>query len=229
MGRKATIIDVVTDYHGDDWDVREKRFGGPVVVMLGWPQSVTRGRGGQGPSIIPTQNLINYLSSDRPRSELPIGRTTIKSLVKKYNIKRVTNDPHLLPNKLRYRWWEDRLDDLLTLSAGDFARHYNVSHDAVLRHRQQLGLSNDQRGPYWWWEDRNVRDLLLSPTPVGDIAESLSLAAGSVRRMQWMSRQIEEDPDWRRKHAARKRIENSNTASELAETERMINERINDD
>lgn len=176
MGRKARIIGQVADAFGGLWDVREER---PTPhgfsVYLGWPRSVPRGQGGGGPRAILTRELKEYLENYRHSPKnivLPLGKTAIKRLRR------------LLGHHYRHDrglWWEDRFDDLISLSIEEFAEKHCVSVGAVSQWRSSLV------GPWLCRTDQvasveHVRNALQHPTCVA--ADLLGISASHVRRLR---------------------------------------------
>lgn len=105
MARVATIIDHITDAHGQMWAVREKR---PTRhgfdLMLGWPANHPRGQGCGGPRVIITHELATYLESVRlcpGACDLPVGKTALKRL------RTALGHNWLVDN---CRWWQDNPD-----------------------------------------------------------------------------------------------------------------------
>lgn len=129
MARKATIIGTATDWSGDLWDVRESR---PTVhdfdLLLGWPQSAARGRGGRGVAIILTVELADYLSCTRLFAvDLPCGRNAIKRMRADIGVRWVASD-----------WWGARLPDLASLTLEQFCTRHGCSMGAASQWRNKL-------------------------------------------------------------------------------------------
>lgn len=129
MARCATLIGSAIDIHGAAWDVRESRptaHGWPVLI--GWPQSVQRGKGGCGPRIIPTAPLIEYLAATRLRDvNLPISTGPVKRLRREAGISWLWDD-----------WWAARAVDLRTLTLAEFAEKHQCSVGAASQRRAKL-------------------------------------------------------------------------------------------
>ena len=129
MARKATIIGEALDIHGNAWDVRESReTGHGWPLLIGWPQSVQRGRGGQGPTVIATDPLIDYLGANRLKDlDLPIGRTAIIRLRRLAGINWIWDD-----------WWEARREDLSSMTLENFCSKHKCSIGAASQRRAKL-------------------------------------------------------------------------------------------
>lgn len=145
MARKATIIDVVTDVEGKIWDVREirdtdhKDADDGFKVYFGWPQDITRGKGGSGPSVILTQGLAQYLQEARLKDvELPICRTAVKKLRKQLGVGWDWDN-----------WWAERQDDLMSMTLEAFALKHGCSTGAASQRRKaarQADQTHDAKG-----------------------------------------------------------------------------------
>jgi len=180
MGRVAVIIDQEYDVFGDRWDVREyrdTRYGFPVA--LGWPHGQPRGAGGIGaPRVILTRPLARFLEEHRQKPgklrDLPFSRTTLKRLRK------------LLGHhwyRDRAQWWEERIEDLSTLTLEEFARKHGVSPGAAEDAR--LKLCGRKLRPAYWWREPDVSQIILT-APTAVAAERLDISPGSVRRLRWL-------------------------------------------
>ena len=126
MAREAQIIGNATDYAGVEWDVRECRptthgFG----ILMGWPKSATRGKGGHGVAVIITAELAQYLQSTRLRDvDLPIGTTTVKRMRADIGVSWSWDD-----------WWAARADDLRTMTLQAFCDKHGCSLGAASQRR----------------------------------------------------------------------------------------------
>jgi len=188
MARQAKVIDQVTDFFGDRWDVREKKeTPHGWLLLFGWPHGVPRGKGGSGgPRAIVTADLAGYLDLHRARPidiDLPCGRTTIKRL------------RHLLGHDWRednQDWWLDRLDDLASLTTDDFATKHLRSTGAVSTNRALL-VGGRQRPAGWWAEPEAARVLLRSSLEIA--AETLGIAPVTVRKYRAALRDLDHADD----------------------------------
>lgn len=129
MARVAEIICTVDDVHGVSWDVRERRSTlHGFDVLLGWPSSAQRGRGGQGPAVIPTAALAEYLAVTRLRSvELPIGTSTAKRVRAGLGLRWDWD-----------AWWASRADDLRSMTLETFCARHGCSLGAASQRRAAL-------------------------------------------------------------------------------------------
>jgi len=134
MARQATIIGQAEDITGAVWDVREER---PTphgfAVLLGWPQSMQRGRGGGGVRTILTPHLADYLAAHKlaPAAvDLPLSRTTIKRL------RKLLGQDWTLDNE---QWWHDHKEELLTSTLAEFCKRHGKSQGAASHWRAVFG------------------------------------------------------------------------------------------
>jgi len=129
MARKARIIGLAVDVNGQAWDVREYRpTSHGFSIVIGWPQGESRGRGGRGVAVAPTQALAEYLAFTRLKDiELPIGGTAIKRLRRELGIHWDWDV-----------WWRSRCDDLLDLTLEEFCARYGCSIGAASQRRTAL-------------------------------------------------------------------------------------------
>lgn len=183
MARKATIVDQIKDYWGDEWDVREyRRTDHGFRIALGWPAGIPRGAGGAGgPRAILTEPVVAYLADlrDAPQGiRLPIGRTTLGRL-------RRTLGHHWRID--RAAWWESRVEDLSDLPLTAFAVKHGVSIAAASYARSALfGAATRPAG---WWRAPDVTEIILSDMPRAVVAESLDVSVGTIGRLRWLLRQ----------------------------------------
>lgn len=181
MGRVAVIIDLVRDIFGDRWDVREyreTRYG--FLIALGWPHGQPRGPGGTGgPRVVLTRPLVRLLEEyrDAPsRLDLPIGRSAIKRL-------RRLLGHHWYRD--RAQWWEERIEDLSSLTLEEFARRHGVTPSAVEEAR--LNLCGRKLRPAHWWIEPAIAQLILDG-PMALAADRLDLTPSSIRRLRFLLR-----------------------------------------
>lgn len=130
MAREATIIGEATDYAGQQWVVRERRpTGHGWDILVGWPEDAERGRGGRGVAVIITAELAQYLTVTRRRDMvLPIGATAISRMRREIGVSWSWDD-----------WWEQRRDDLLSMTLEVFCLRHGCSMGAASQRRASLG------------------------------------------------------------------------------------------
>ncbi len=182
MARQASIIGQIEDIDGVLYDVRERRpteYGWDIC--LGWPKGVVRGKGGAGgPRVILTHNLVAYLDEQKAatsRINLPIGITAIKRLKRLLGFNWSQD---------RAKWWEDRSDDLASLTMAQFAERHGVSIGAVATARQAM-FGNTLR-PAGWWLENEILLMLIGELPRALVAERLDVSLGSVGRLRHVAR-----------------------------------------
>ncbi|QCO07469.1 hypothetical protein [Azospirillum argentinense] len=165
------------DAWGDLWRVEEVRptaFG--FDVLLGRP--VDGGRGGK--KAIITAALAAHFEAHRlaPAGlDLPLSKTTVK------RIRRVLGHHRQIDNAA---WWDERVDDLIRLTAAEFAGRHSVKEDTAAAARIRiLGTTQREAG---WWKAPDVVALLHSGLPTSEVAAILDLAAVSVRRLRAWTR-----------------------------------------
>jgi len=184
MARRATIIDLITDAFGDEWDVREYR---PTMhgfdLAFGWPADQLRGPGqAGGPRAILTEDLVLYLAAhrDRPKDiQLPVGRTAIKRL------RRILGHHWQID---RAAWWEARVDDLSDLTIEDFCRRHGVSAGAAVNARH--ALFGPALRPPGWWKSPDIAAIIISDRPRAQVAEELGISVGSLGRLRWQLKEL---------------------------------------
>lgn len=177
MARKANIIGSTKDIFGDLWDVREELpTDHGFNLLIGWPQAAPRGPGGGGgPRAIITEELASYLERYRhnPKDiDLPIGKSAIKRL------RRLLGHHYRHDRNL---WWDERFEDLISLTIEEFAKKHNVSTGAVSQWRAKLV------GAWICKVDEHikhdhVRTALCKPTCVA--ADILGISVAHVRRLK---------------------------------------------
>jgi hypothetical protein len=133
--------------------------------------------------VILAKPLARYLTRLRMRPwdiDLPISTCTLNKLRKRlgFHIRR----------DIRH-WWEDRREQLATLSRVEFAALHG-------RHRTTVGyhgkhLIGPRIKPRFWWKAPDVQALLLSGRQDAEIATALSIAPSSVRRLRSQSQGID--------------------------------------
>ncbi|NUB25749.1 hypothetical protein [Azospirillum brasilense] len=160
------------DIWGDRWQVEERReTAHGFDVLLGRPKGQRHGK-----TIIVTAGLAAHFERHRQAPStltLPIGGTAIK------RIRRLLGHHRYIDNAA---WWDERIDDLIRLTAAEFAAAHDVKeHTAAVARLRILGPT--QR-PAFWWRAPEVSDLLRSTATMAEIATILDVAAVTVRRLR---------------------------------------------
>lgn len=129
MARQAEIIGEATDWRGERWEVRERRATDHGFdVLIGWPAGEPRGRGGRGVATILTAELARYLVETRQRDiALPIGLTAAKRLRRELGVSWSWDD-----------WWQQRREDLLSLTLEAFCARHGCSLGAASQRRAAI-------------------------------------------------------------------------------------------
>jgi hypothetical protein len=174
--REKKTICQIRDVHGVNWDVRQIRptkhgfylfFGSPAGRP--WRSNAC---------IIPTKELRNFWDSNRTRHDgflydLPIGRSTVKRVRRR------------LQFNFREDWmkfWQDRMDDLKTMSVREFGAKHDVDHNVVNEMRFKiLGRRARQIG---WWREPWIIDVLLAEGTLGAAGEKLGIGTSQVFRLR---------------------------------------------
>lgn len=160
------------DAWDDRWLVEERRdTAHGFDVLLGRP----RGRR-HGKTIIVTTDLAAHFEQHRQAPSglaLPIGGTAIK------RIRRLLGHHRQIDNAA---WWDKRADDLIRLTAAEFAAGHGVNeHTAAVARLRILGPT---LRPAYWWRAPDVVALLQSDAPTVEVAMILDVAAVTVRRLR---------------------------------------------
>lgn len=129
VNRPDSVIGYIVDVWGGGWDVSERRetaHGWPV--LLGWPDHVERGQGGQGAAVIVTAALAEYVTATRPKDmALPLGSTVIKRVRRELGVRWDWD-----------AWWAERAGDLRTMTLEAFASAHGCSIGAASQRRRAL-------------------------------------------------------------------------------------------
>jgi len=171
----------VKDVFGHWCEVSEIRTTGHQFdVYLGWIAGRNKGRAGGRSEVILTRPLAKYLTRLRMRPwniDFPIAPCTVNNLRKRmgYHIRRDIRN-----------WWEERREDLSTLSRVQFAKTHKRTKGAVSY--QGKTLVGRRIKPRYWWKAPEVRALILSDKPDVEIAAALGIARSSVRRLRMRSK-----------------------------------------
>lgn len=170
---------ITPDLWGDDWLIIDIRISPDAPpVPLGHPVNHS-GRG--GPTIFVTTELAAHLEHHRygpSKAGLPIGLTALKRLRRLLGHNRYIDST---------AWWEDRADDLATLTMEEFAARHGKSMGQI--HNAKVALFGPTNRPNGWWRQPEITSLLRSGLPTSEIADQLGLSAGGARRLIWQARQ----------------------------------------
>lgn len=164
-------------------DIRATKHG--FDLLFGSPDDADRRFWGL-PRLIPTYELINYWEANRTNRErvifdLPAGRTTLKRVRYRFGFH--------LPNDVNAQW-QQRLEDLKTLKARDFAARYNMNVDVVKDARLRfLGKVAREIG---WWRTPETLAILRSDLKLREIGRKLGIGTTHARRLKIRARELEQ-------------------------------------
>lgn len=178
MKHKATILGQVRDVDGGLWDVRDIRdtkhgfdllFGSPTPRLGSY-------RGGP-PRLIATQPLVDFWEANRTTYggvlfDLPAGRTTLKRVRHRLGFNYLDDLSD---------FWQERIEDLGTLSARAFAARHNVDVHVVSETRFKL-LGRRARKLNWWRKARPL-GILRSNITLREKGEKLSISISQAKRL----------------------------------------------
>ena len=91
--------------------------------------------------------------------DLPAGRTTLKQVRRRLGF-------NVLKDKLKF--WKERIHDLKTLSAREFAARHNVNVQVVFDTRTKV--VGRRARPLGWWRKPRTLKLLLSDIALREMA-----------------------------------------------------------
>jgi hypothetical protein len=179
MKRKSTILGQVRDVEGGLWDVRQIRdtkhgfdllFGSPAPRLGSY-------RGGL-PRLIATRPLIDFWEANRTKHDgvlydLPAGRTTLKRMRHRFGF-------HYLDDLSQF--WKDRIEDLETLSAREFAMRHKVDVEVAIDTRRRL-LGKRTRDLGWWRKPRPLK-ILLSNISLSQMGRKLRISISQAKRLR---------------------------------------------
>jgi hypothetical protein len=174
---KRPILGKVTDAFGVLWEIGEIRptkLGFPI--LLGWRQGHPRGRCFGRSSVILTRALARYLKRIRAnpaKAELPISFASIVNLRKRLG-HHWTKD--------RRRWWEERHEDLSTLTEPQFSKKYHRKASVVRYAR--IRVVGRIRRPEGWWRTDETLAVLRSARSHRLAAKELGISFMMVRRLR---------------------------------------------
>ena len=178
MKRNAAGGQQVRDFEGVLWDVRDIRntkYG--FDLLFGRP--VPRQGKYNGPThLIATRQLVDFWEANRTNHDgvimdLPAGRTTLKRMRRRLGF-------HYFKDLSRF--WLDRIGDLETLPAREFAERHNIELEVVFETRRKL-LGNWARDPDWWLKPRHLK-VLRSGITLREIGEELGISITHAKRLR---------------------------------------------
>jgi len=174
----------VRDVEGSLWDVRDIRttkhgfdllFGSPVIDGVSHISGL--------PQLIATQELVEFWEANRtnvpgPRYDLPAGRTTLKRARQRLGFH--------FPDDLS-DFWQERLNDLGTLSVAEFAVRHGLQKEMVFAARHKL-LGRRARLLGWWQKPRHLK-VLQSEISLKQMSKKLKISTSHAKRLRDRVRQ----------------------------------------
>jgi len=173
------IVGQAKDVEGQLWDirdVRETRHG--FNLHFGTPADDHGAFRGGSPRLIATKGLVDFWNANRTRGhgflfDLPAGRTTLKRARRRLGFN--YNDDVT-------EFWTDRLEDLETLPAREFAIRHGVVLDVTFeRRRKMVGMRARPRG---WWRTPEIRGILLADLTLIRIGRKLGIGISHAKRLR---------------------------------------------
>jgi hypothetical protein len=174
----------IRDLDNTVWDVREIRPTKHGFDMLYGTRTLGRGvLSGGKPRLIATIDLMEFWSVNGTRRDgilfdLPEGHRALDSMRAQlgFNFLEAT-----------HAFWNDRIDDLRSLPAKEFAARHGVSQSAAMSRRYRLfGSTKRPRG---WWRNRKVLSLLLSSQTLRKVASKLGISNCHVFHLRARAKQ----------------------------------------
>lgn len=181
---KYPILGRVQDVDGHFWDVkqiRETKHG--FDLLYGSPDTHFGACRWGLPRLIATKSLYDFWDANRTKRDgiifdLPAGRTTLK---------RVRHRLGFHWTRDRSKFWKDRIHDLETLSAREFAARHDVNIAIVFDTRAKvLGKRSRQPG---WWREPSCLEILRSPITLREKGEHLGISISQCHRLSTRVRQ----------------------------------------
>ena len=112
--------------------------------------------------------------------DLPAGRTTLKRVRRRLGF-------NLLEAEAEF--WKERLQDLKTLSAREFAARHNVTAEVATDARFRF-LGRQARQLDWWRKPRPFK-ALLSDITLREVGDRLNISTSQAHRLRKRARQLQ--------------------------------------
>lgn len=174
------VLGEVSDVRGRKWNIREIR---PThhgfELLYGSPHNNNGGYRGGVPRLIVTEELRDFWVVNKHEGhgrlyDLPAGRTTLKRARKALGMN-FGND--------RLEFWTDRLDDLNSMTAREFADKHEVTRYAVGEWRLRITGKRIARAR-GWWRTPDIREVLLSDLCFRRMGEKLGISISQAFRLR---------------------------------------------
>ncbi len=177
------ILFSLTDVEGSVWDVRQIRdTNHGFDLLFGSPASRLGAYRGGLPRLIATQPLYDFWMANRTTYngvifDLPAGRTTLKRVRRRlgFNYWDDLSD-----------FWKERIQDLETLSAREFAARHKVDLSVVFGTRRRL-LGKRARDLGWWTHPSSLQ-VLQSDITLREMGEKLGISTSQAHRLKYRAR-----------------------------------------
>jgi hypothetical protein len=181
--KPKSIFGQVRDVDGGLWDVRQIRdtkhgfdllFGSPTPLLGSY-------RGGP-PRLIATQPLVDFWEANRAKYggilfDLPAGRTTLKRVRHRLGFNYLDDLSD---------FWQERIEDLETLSTRAFATRHKVDIHVAAETRFKL-LGRRARKLGWWRKARPLK-ILRSNITLREKGEKLNISISQAKRLSDQAR-----------------------------------------
>jgi hypothetical protein len=179
MKPEVSKFDLVQDIDGAVWEarhIRTTKYGFDLIIGAHWPR---RGSYRMGPArLLATQPLVDFWEANRLNHDgmvfdLPAGRTTLKRLRRRlgFNYFGALSE-----------FWQERIEDLKTLSAREFAKRHDVNLEVVFDTRRKLlGI---RARPLDWWKKPLPLQVLRSKIPLREVGEKLGISISHAKRLR---------------------------------------------
>jgi hypothetical protein len=183
-GRKYSIAGQVRDVDGDLWDIRDVRdTKHGFDLYFGIPANNHGAYHGGLPRLIVTKALRDFWQANRTKGhgflfDLPAGRTTLKRARKRLGF-------HYLDDLTEF--WTDRIEDLESLPAREFAAKHGVELDVAFDRR--LRMVGKRARAIGWWRKPKIRKILLSGLSLSQVGLKLDISISQAKRLRDQAKQ----------------------------------------
>jgi len=184
MKRKYPIVGQVRDLDGDLWDIRDVRdTKHGFDLYFGTPANDHGAYRGGPPRQIATNALRKFWQVNRTKGhgflyDLPAGRTTLKRVRKRLGF-------HYLDDLTEF--WTDRIEDLGSLPAREFAEKHGVEVDVAFERR--LTMVGKRAREIGWWRKPKIRKILLSGLTLSQVGRKLGISISQSKRLRDRAKQ----------------------------------------
>jgi hypothetical protein len=147
-------------------------------LLFGSPEARLGSYKGGLPRLIATRELIDFWEANRTKHDgvlfdLPAGRTTLKRVRHRFGFNSLDD---------RSEFWVERIEDLETLSAREFAMRHKVEVEVAIDTRRRL-FGRRTRDPGWWRKPRPLK-ILLSNISLSQMGRKLRISISHAKRLR---------------------------------------------